>query len=267
MLNNAFPQHVWHLYDSYLNPAGSYFGAKKALEAVHAQYDYADGSVWVVNSRYRPVRGLTVRAEAYTLSGRVVWSRDAAVGSLEADGTRLVFAVPGWVVAGPGTTLLRLTLQGGAAGAQPHDEPHDSPNVYWLTAQMDAFDWGHCARVPHFEGCAVSRYADFTDLSALPAPNLTATLSKLTLSTAPPGGEWGGAAVTLANRGSTVAFFVRLRLLTPAGADVLPVQWSDNYVTVLPAEAVVLSARFRVTDGPAARVVVEPFADATLAGM
>ena len=29
MLNNAFPQMIWHLYDYYLNPAGSYFGAKK----------------------------------------------------------------------------------------------------------------------------------------------------------------------------------------------------------------------------------------------
>jgi len=27
MLNNALPQHIWHLYDAYLNTGGAYFGA------------------------------------------------------------------------------------------------------------------------------------------------------------------------------------------------------------------------------------------------
>ena len=32
MLNNAWPSIHWNLYDYYLKPAGSYFGAKKANE-------------------------------------------------------------------------------------------------------------------------------------------------------------------------------------------------------------------------------------------
>ena len=38
MLNNAWPSLIWHLYDYYLQPAGGYFGTKKACEAVHVQY-------------------------------------------------------------------------------------------------------------------------------------------------------------------------------------------------------------------------------------
>src|SRR6185312_14626890 len=37
MLNSAWPSLHWSLYDYYLNPAGAYFGAKKANEPVHIQ--------------------------------------------------------------------------------------------------------------------------------------------------------------------------------------------------------------------------------------
>ena len=50
MLNNAWPSMIWHLYDYYLRPGGSYFGAKKGCEPLHIQYSYDDGSVVVVNS-------------------------------------------------------------------------------------------------------------------------------------------------------------------------------------------------------------------------
>ncbi|MGC1108129.1 MAG: sugar-binding domain-containing protein, partial [Candidatus Acidiferrales bacterium] len=49
MLNNAWPSLFWHLYDYYLQPAGGYFGAKKANEMLHVQYSYDDRTVVVVN--------------------------------------------------------------------------------------------------------------------------------------------------------------------------------------------------------------------------
>ena len=57
MLNNAWPSMIWHLYDWYLRPGGSYFGAKKANEPLHIQYSYDDGSVVVVNSFYEALSG------------------------------------------------------------------------------------------------------------------------------------------------------------------------------------------------------------------
>ena len=52
MLNNAWPSMIWHLYDYYLRPAGGYFGAKRAMEALHPVYGYDDHSIWVVSSQY-----------------------------------------------------------------------------------------------------------------------------------------------------------------------------------------------------------------------
>ena len=67
MLNNAWPSIIWHLYDYYLNPAGGYFGSKKALEPLHVQYSYDDRSVVVVNSLYQPFQNLKVAAKLYNI--------------------------------------------------------------------------------------------------------------------------------------------------------------------------------------------------------
>jgi exo-1,4-beta-D-glucosaminidase len=69
MLNNAWPSLIWHLYDYYLVPAGGYFGTKKAMEPVHVQYSYDDGSVVVVNSTYEALAGMKVSAKIFNIDG------------------------------------------------------------------------------------------------------------------------------------------------------------------------------------------------------
>jgi len=63
MLNNAWPSMIWHLYDWYLRPGGSYFGVKLACEPLHVQYSYDDRSIVVVNSYYRPFPSLKVTSQ------------------------------------------------------------------------------------------------------------------------------------------------------------------------------------------------------------
>ena len=43
--------------------------------------------------------------------------------------------------------------------------------------------------------------------------------------------------VEVSNESDRLAFFVQLRLTDASGADVLPVVWSDNYVSLLPGDA------------------------------
>ena len=57
MLNNAWPGLNWHLFDYYLRPGGSYFGAKKGNEFLHVQYSYDDQSIVVVNHEYQASPG------------------------------------------------------------------------------------------------------------------------------------------------------------------------------------------------------------------
>ena len=67
MLNNAWPGLIWHLYDWYLRPGGSYFGAKEGNQPLHVQYSYDDRSIVVVSSYYRPYPGMNVSATVYNL--------------------------------------------------------------------------------------------------------------------------------------------------------------------------------------------------------
>jgi hypothetical protein len=51
-----------------------------------------------------------------------------------------------------------------------------------------------------------------------------------------------GVQVDLHNLTDRLAFFVQLRLIDATGADVLPVVWSDNYVSLFPGDARTLRA-------------------------
>ena len=65
------------------------------------------------------------------------------------------------------------------------------------------------------------------------------------------------ALVTLTNPGHSPAFFVRLRVLqNPGGTEVLPSMWNDNYVSLLPGETRMLTARWRSDDAPGATPAV-----------
>jgi hypothetical protein len=61
-------------------------------------------------------------------------------------------------------------------------------------------------------------------------------------------GQNGVARVTLTNPGKTLAFFVRLQVTGSDGEEALPVFWDDNYVSLLPGETRVISARWRRSD-------------------
>ena len=80
MLNNAWPSMIWHLYDWYLPPSGSYFGVKHACEPLHVQYSYEDRSVVVVNSYYRAFPNLEVTAKVYNLDMTEKYAKEATAG-------------------------------------------------------------------------------------------------------------------------------------------------------------------------------------------
>lgn len=68
--------------------------------------------------------------------------------------------------------------------------------------------------------------------------------------------------VTLPADAPAVAFLVHARLVAAVGgAAVLPVLWSDNFVTLRPGESRVLTAQFGTAQAPpgGVKVVVEAF--------
>ncbi|HZI99252.1 MAG TPA: hypothetical protein VFD22_01230 [Gemmatimonadaceae bacterium] len=242
MFNNAWPSIYWHLFDWYLQPAGGYFGTKKANEPVHALFSYDNRMVTVVNSnRTRtPIRGAHLRVQMIGLDGAKKFARDTML-NIPADSSMRLFALPeptGLPDSSAYFVDLRLTAADGSALSR---------NFYWLSNQPDVL-----ADTSTWYMTPVKSYANLKSLRSMPAAEVRATAS---FSSA---GGTGKARVTLRNTGKNVAFFTRLQVTGRNGEEALPVLWEDNYVSLLPGEVRTLIATYRVRDlhGGAPRVVL-----------
>ena len=71
-------------------------------------------------------------------------------------------------------------------------------------------------------------------------------------------GEESQTPVTLENATKSVAFFVRLKVTKGAGgAEILPVIWQDNYISLLPGEKRDITASYRTAELGTAQPEVE----------
>jgi len=235
MLNNAWPSMIWHLYDYYLRPGGSYFGAKKACEPLHIQYSYDDHSIAVVNSFYQDFHDLQATAKVYNLDMSEKYSHEAAF-DIPADGVRTLFAIPQIQGLSP-AYFVKLTLADAAGKVV-------SSNFYWLSTKEDVLDWENSTwyRTP------TKAFSDLTALNSLPRVELRIAATNGTA------GADRTTHVTIENLTSHLAFSVHLKLANPprdpgAPADeMLPVLWQDNYFALLPGEKREIAATSRISD-------------------
>ncbi|MGB2605108.1 MAG: sugar-binding domain-containing protein [Candidatus Sulfotelmatobacter sp.] len=243
MLNNAWPSMIWHLYDYYLRPGGGYFGAKRALEALHPVYGYDDHSIWVVSSQYEDARGLKLTTKIYNLDMTEKFSRQDSIDAA-ADSTAKVFTLPDFQNEVQNLSpvyflALRLTDSTGKLVGS---------NFYWLSTKPETLDWAKS----NWWMTPTDSFADYTALTQLPKIKL-----KVTLRTEHKGDD-SVAHVTVENPNHSLAFFVRLKINKGENAEeILPVIWEDNYISLLPGEKRELTATVRADALAAAKPVVE----------
>lgn len=219
MLANPWPSLIWHTYDYYLYPAGTYFGMKKSMEPLHLMYSYASHSVNIINSFLKNYDGLTVTADAYNLSGNKIFSKTITT-NVGADSTQNCFTIPA-LDDNAGVYFLRLELK--------DEKQHvKSINWYWLSEKSDALDWDKS----EWYYTPQSSFADFSALKNMPSATVAVSFSsrKEERETVH--------SIKLTNTGNTVAFFVHVRCLQHKGGDdILPVIFSDNYISLAPGES------------------------------
>ena len=222
MLNNAWPGMIWHLYDWYLRPGGSYFGAKKACEPLHVQYSYDDRSIVVVNSFYRTFANMKVVATAYNLDMSDKFSREAKMDA-EPDSSTRVFILPE-IADLSGTWFLSLKLE------DPSDDTV-SGNFYWLSTTPETLEWDKGT----WYSTPTKTFADYTALETLPPVELKVASKSTDHSTT----------VTVTNPGKSLAFAVHLKVKSATdGEEVLPVLWEDNYFPLLPGQTRQVTATY-----------------------
>lgn len=230
---------IWHLYDYYLRPGGGYFGAKRAMEALHPIYSYDDRSIWVVSSQYQDVKGLKLTTKIYNLDMTEKFSHEDSLDAA-ADSTAKVFMLP--EVQGLSPVYFVALRLADSSGKQV------GSNFYWLSTKPETLDWAKTT----WWMTPTDSFADYTALSQLPKIKLKAT------SHTDRKGDESITRVTLENPSKSLAFFVRLRLNKGAkGEEILPVLWEDNYISLLPGEKRNVTATYRSGDLGTAKPVVE----------
>ncbi|MCC7495307.1 MAG: hypothetical protein IT204_23360 [Fimbriimonadaceae bacterium] len=228
-LNSAFPDIQWQLYDWYLRPMVSLYAVRRACAAAAVLLSPLDQGVTVVNNRQQPRRGLTVTAAVYSSDARLLHHQQATVEvPANACARALTFDPPAAVRAAP-LQFVRLSVHD-AAGVLQAD------NFYWLSPRLDDV-------VNHFTGDDFRRFPSnqpwylprqtpcLPELADLPPTTVTLRASR----------HGSQVTVELANDSAHLAFFLRARLLRD-GQELLPVYWSDNYVSLLPGETLTLTA-------------------------
>ncbi len=218
MLSNPWPSLIWHTYDYYLYPAGTYFGMKKSLEPLHVMYSYKTNSVNIINSLLQSYNGLKVKAEIFNLDGTRQYSKDIITEVAE-DGVKQCFILP-QVNGLSSVYFLRLELKDATGKIK-------SINWYWLSAKGDELNW----KKSTWYYTPESSFADFSALKGMPAATINVNYTSLK------GANESTHKITITNTGKTVAFFIHLRALKEKGGDdILPVIFEDNYLQLAPGE-------------------------------
>lgn len=226
MSHPAQPSFVWQLYHYDLEPNASLYAAKKAAETVHVQLNESNGGIEGVNNTPDALKGLSVRAVIYDSDSRVMGLKTYRLGDVAGSTTvkAAQIEIPARISS---LYFVKLTLHD-AEGRQI------ATNLYWQNVAQD----------------------DFTGLNQLPEATLDVT------GTSHPEGDKTVLNLTLHNTTETIALMTHLQLHRKgSGERVLPVFYSDNYVTLVPGETRVVTVEAATKDlnGQPPLVLVDGF--------
>ena len=232
MLSNPWPGLIWHTYDYYLYPGGTYFGMKKAMEPLHVMYSYASNSVAVINSLLRKFPDLQLQVSVYNPDGARKYTQTLTTG-VDEDAVKVCLPLPASIDGLADTYFLRLELK------DPGGEVY-SINWYWLSKKSDTLNW----KKSNWYTTPESSYADYSALQDMPKTTLEVIRHMRGVAE-----DSAHYELAVTNTGKAVAFFVHLRALKwENGGDILPVIFSDNYILLAPGETRVIRCHYRDKD-------------------
>ncbi len=211
MSHPAQPSFVWQLYHYDLEPNAALYGAKKAAEQIHVQLNEANFGVEIVNNTPSPLTGLKLKTTEYSLGGKIASEDTKAIASVPGSTTIKVYQfVP---QSRQALYFVKLDLADATGKLL-------STNFYWQNVAQD-----------DFTGLAALRPAtlDISATSRSEGPNTLLT-------------------VTLRNPTQAVALMTHLQLHHKAASAsqpgsglqdtrILPVFYSDNYISLVPGES------------------------------
>jgi hypothetical protein len=182
-----------------------------------------DSMVSVINHRLKAQQSLVVTAQLYDITSKLCWEKRITT-DVPANSYKGVFDVPPITQSGMRSVVhfVRLQLKDKRGAVV-------SNNFYWLPSRHNITQ--------------LSRQEDLIALEELPPVTVRASMT-----TQAEGAETV-ARVKLENPGKQLAFFVHAAITRASdGEEILPVLWSDNYISLAPGEVRELTARFATAD-------------------
>lgn len=225
MLNSAWPKIIWQLYDYYLIPNAAFYGTRKAASPLLPVYHYGDHHVYVNNDYLHSFNNLTLQVSMYNAGSELVFEANKSFSIAENTAIRVLELPQPENLSNTYFLDLRLTNEEGTELQQ---------NFYWLSTREDTHDWDATTWI-YTPG---REFADLTGIHALPEAHVS-----LSNEIIPDENAWL-AKVSLHNESDVIAFFNELRLVdSHSGKTMVPVFWDDNYISLLPGEKRILTAR------------------------
>ncbi len=242
-LNSAWPDLIWQLYDSYLEPNGSFYAVRKACNPLHAIYRYGFDDIYLANEDLSDVDGLTVKIRAFDLKSKEIFAGQWK-GGISSNSSKFIFKLP--EIKGI-TPVWFLDLRIYDSSGKEVDN-----SIYWLSVKKDILDYDAAKKLSWAFYTPTSQFADYTALNQLPEvkPDLDYSFAKTD--------ESGEVTLKVKNPSAAIAFFLYMDVTDKVtGKPVLPVFWSDNYVSLLPGEERTFTAKYSLRDGGNERPVIK----------
>jgi hypothetical protein len=222
MSNPAQPSFVWQVYHYDLEPMSSYFAVMHAGEMVHIQFNESTsamgGHVQVINNRPEPVADAVAHVAVYNLDGSLAYEHE-----------------------------MKLTAEPDAAtDLGPIDFPATVSAVHFVKLELRD-KTGQLLSSNFYWHAQPDRQDDLTALNQLPMVTLTATVRR---------DNNEQLSVTLNNPGPNIALMAHVQLRHKSGKRVLPVYYSDNYVSLVPGEGTTITVGAELGDDVPEQVLV-----------
>jgi Exo-beta-D-glucosaminidase Ig-fold domain len=222
MTHPSWPSNTWQIYSSDTDTAAAYYAVKKACEPIHAQMNLPDFGLAVVNTTRIDQPHLVLHSRVLSLENRLLGER---IDRVDAHANAVTALAPllelSQALPSERLVLVKLTLTD-ATGALLSD------NVYWQ------------ARTPADQQRLNELKAQSIDMAATSRESDAGLM----------------VAVRVTNSSPAPVLNAKITMLDETGARVLPVYYSDNYVSLLPGESRELEVRCPAGSSRCSRVAL-----------
>lgn len=205
-LNAALPSVIWQIYDWYLEPNAGYYFMQNACEPLHAEFNWSDSTIAVINRTHDPKLNLKVETSIFNEQSQTIFNQSQPA-SLPDIGALEVQPITSVLKSNPGISFVLINLKDSQGNLVSH-------NAYWIAQDTN-----------------------YKALEKLKPAKLETQIVSIRIFK---GNYILNIQVT--NKSDYIAFFVRPQLWNQ-GDEVMPCFWSSSYFTLAPHESISLRVR------------------------